>query len=306
MVSQIDRLVPLFNGSDYCSWATSMTAYLCSIRLWGIVSGRESRPSDLPSGRAAVTATQTTPAQLAIPAPTQEQVSERQAAQREWVEKDEQALGIIQLQLSHHLHTLIGITAYRTWRSIEDNYGKPGAALIFADFKALNAFRLSGSNPAPVISKMVTLLEHLRANHCQFLEFMQTMILLNALPQKWDHLASVYIQETKVENFSLVSLREQIIGEWECLNAGRASTSANKLSAVKRKGKSPRFDSQKQKTDNNKAEDEGHKPKKHGAKKPKTEKSSSHSHSHLASVASVEPTIVVPPPTPAPPSLSSG
>ena len=143
------------------------------------------------------------------------------------------------------------------WRNIEDSYGKPGAALIFTDFKALNVFRLSGSNLAPEIRKMVTLLERLCANLCQFLEFVQTMILLNALPQKWDHLASVYIQETKVENFSLVSLREQIIGKWERSNAGRASTSANKLSAVKWKGKSPRFDSQKQKTDNNKTEDKG-------------------------------------------------
>ena len=188
MSSQIDHLIPLFNGSDYHSWATSMTAYLHSVHLWGIVSGRESRPSDLPSGRAAVAATQTTPAQPAIPAPTQEQVSERQVAQCEWVEKDEQALGIIQLRLSHHLHTLIGITSYRTWRSIEDSYGKPGAALIFADFKALNAFRLSGSNPAPEISKMVTLLERLCANHCQFSEFVQTMILLS---HSHLHLASV-------------------------------------------------------------------------------------------------------------------
>ena len=77
MSSQIDRLVPLFNGSDYRSWSTSMTAYLRSVRLWGIVSGRETRPSDLPSRRAAVAATQTSPAQPAIPAPTQEQVSEK-------------------------------------------------------------------------------------------------------------------------------------------------------------------------------------------------------------------------------------
>ena len=103
--------------------------------------------------------------------------------------------------------------------------------MIFADFKALTTFRLSGSNPALEISKMITLLERLHANHCQFLEFVQMMLLLSALPQKWDHLALVYIQETKVENFSLVSLREQIIGEWERSNAGRASTSANKLSA---------------------------------------------------------------------------
>src|ERR1700735_1048865 len=135
MSSQVDRLVPMFNGSDYRSWATSMTAYLRSIRLWGIIAGRETKPDALPSsGRAAIAATPPPPAQPAIPAPSQEQVSERQAAIHEWIEKDEQAQGIIQLRLSHNLHTLLGITAYRTWRNIEEAYGRPGAGLIFASF----------------------------------------------------------------------------------------------------------------------------------------------------------------------------
>ena len=111
MSSQINRLVSLFNSSDYRSWATSMTAFLHSQRLWGIVSGRGSRPSDL-SPRAAVAATTTSPAQPAIPAPTPEQVSERQREQKEWMEKDEQAQGIIQLRLTHNLHSLMGISAY--------------------------------------------------------------------------------------------------------------------------------------------------------------------------------------------------
>ena len=169
MSSQIDCLISLFNSPNYRSWATSMTAFLRSQRLLGIVSGRETRPSSLPtSGTAAVAATATTSAQPAISAPTPEQVSERQREIKEWIEKDEQVQGIIQLHLTHNLHSLMGVTAYRTWRNIEESYGKPGAALIFADFKALTMFRLSGSNPAPEISKMITLLERLHANHCQF------------------------------------------------------------------------------------------------------------------------------------------
>ena len=109
MSSQIDRLISLFNSSDYRSWATSMTAFLCSQHLWGIVSGRETRPTALPtSGTAAVAATATASAQLAIPAPTPEQVSERQREIKEWVEKYEQAQGIIQLPLTHNLHSLMG------------------------------------------------------------------------------------------------------------------------------------------------------------------------------------------------------
>ena len=124
----------------------------------------------------------TTPAQPAIPAPSQEEVNERLRKQREWMEKDEQALGMIQLRLSHTLYSLCGLTSYRTWRNLEDQFGKPGAVMIFADFRALTAFRLTGGNPAPEISKMMTLLEHLHANRVNFNGFIQSMILLNALP----------------------------------------------------------------------------------------------------------------------------
>ena len=75
--------------------------------------------------------------------------------------------------------------------------------------------------------------------------------------------------------------------------------SANKLSVVKRKGKSPQFNSQKRNANDNKAEDSGwtdNKRSKHGKKKPRTEKSSSHNHSHLVIVGALVP----PPPPPAP------
>ena len=111
-----------------------MIAFLHSQCLWGIVSGRENKPTALPtSGTAAVTATATISAQPAMPAPTLEQVSERQREIKEWMEKDEQVQGIIQLHLTHNLHRLMGVTSYQTWRNIEESYGKPGAALIFAD-----------------------------------------------------------------------------------------------------------------------------------------------------------------------------
>ena len=74
--------------------------------------------------------------------------------------------------------------------------------------------------------------------------------------------------------------------------------SANKLSVVKRKGKSPHFNSQKQNANDNKAEDSGqteNKWSKHGKKKPRTEKSSGHNHSHLVSVGALVPS---PPPAP--------
>ena len=93
----------------------------------GIVSGRENKPENLPSPRAAITAVGTTPAQPAIPAPSQEEVNERLREQRKWTEKDEQELGMIQLRLSHTLYSSCGLTSYCTWRNLEDQFGKPGA-----------------------------------------------------------------------------------------------------------------------------------------------------------------------------------
>ena len=53
------------------------------------------------------------------------------------MEKDDQALGMIQLWLSHSLYSLCGTTSWHTWKNLEEQFGKPGAAMIFADFKAL-------------------------------------------------------------------------------------------------------------------------------------------------------------------------
>ena len=199
---------------------------------------------------------------------------------------------MIQLWLSHTLYSSCGLTSYCTQRNLEDQFSKPGASMIFANFRGLMAFRLTGGNPAPEISKMMTLLECPHANWVNFNGFVQSMILLNALPQKWDHIASIYIQEMEVSNFSFMNIRDQIIGEWEYSNASNSSTSTNKLSVVKHKGKSPQFNSQKQNANDNKAEDSGrtdNKQSKCGKKKPKTEKSSSHNHSHLVSVAALVP-----------------
>ena len=57
MSSQLNHLVPLFNTSDYHTWATQMTAYLRSMKLWHIISEQEMRPADLPSGQPATTTT---------------------------------------------------------------------------------------------------------------------------------------------------------------------------------------------------------------------------------------------------------
>ena len=74
---------------------------------------------------------------------------------------------------------------------------------------------------------------------------MQGMILLNALPVKWDSVGMVYLQSTcQLTNVSFQAVREVVMAEFE--RTTHSSTIAiNKILAVRRKGKSPAFSEQK-------------------------------------------------------------
>ena len=74
---------------------------------------------------------------------------------------------------------------------------------------------------------------------------MQGMILLNALPAKWDSVGMVYLQSTRqLTNVSFQAMREAVMAEFERTTCS-STIAVNKISAVKRKGKSPAFSKQK-------------------------------------------------------------
>ena len=74
---------------------------------------------------------------------------------------------------------------------------------------------------------------------------MQGMILLNALPVKWDSVGMIYLQSTcQLTNMSFQAVREAVMAEFQCITCS-STIAMNKISAVKRKGKSPAFSEQK-------------------------------------------------------------
>ena len=170
-----------------------MTAFLCSQHLWGIVSGRESSLWTCLLEELQLQP----PVHLLLSQPSLLLLRRRRVKGRELKASGQKKMIKHLVWFSFGcliaLYSLCGLSAYHTWRNLEEQFGKPGAAMIFAYFRALMAFRLTGGNPAPEISKMITLLERLCANNCEFNGFVQSMILLNVLPQKWDHITSVYI-----------------------------------------------------------------------------------------------------------------
>src|SRR6266536_4673325 len=89
---ELYRTVPMLDGSNYPVWAQAITAALRSKGVWQIARGSEVRPEDLPAGAAAAAK------------------AERTKEQSDWDNRDDQALGLMQLKMQRTLHHHIGET----------------------------------------------------------------------------------------------------------------------------------------------------------------------------------------------------
>ena len=98
------------------------------------------------------------------------------------------------------------------------------------------------------------------------------MLLLGALPSKWDHVAAMYLQgKTAHTDISYTEVRNAIVAEfdWTGVHLGQQQH-AHKISAVKRKGDHPSFSQQRNNSNAPKARDEGQATS--NKKKPKKSK----------------------------------
>ena len=236
----VEMHIPKLDGSNFQVWSRKMQAYLRSQGLWNMVRGMQQNPPELGKG--------SKPDAIAL----------RKKEKIEWSNCDEQVIGIIQLQLIDNLYDKVGLTSYQTWKNLEEAFGTPGLAIIHADFKKAINFTLSGSNFAPEIANLYTLFAQLKANKAELPEFHQVMLLIEVLPAKWDLLVSTYMWEnTKVEEYKFIAFCDAVCAEWERQYGKKILQHMDKLSAVKHKGESPQYKDQKQKSEKQKANDQG-------------------------------------------------
>ena len=133
--------------------------------------------------------------------------------------------------------------------------------------------------------------ERLTANNAAVSAFGQGMMLLSAIPDEWDHVAAYYIQMCPgVANVSFNNIQKAILAEFNRSGGSRNDQThvADKISAIKRKGKPPHFSKQKG-ANNSSANDEAgpssskrRRDHKGQGNKPQ---GASHHHSHIASMA---------------------
>src|SRR5271170_3297385 len=274
--TSVNAMVPLFDGRDYRLWSEKMGDYLKSQKLWGWAVGRITRPVQ------------------AGAAPTQLEL----AAQAAW---DEQVYGILALRLSPNLRNHLGTpgaagapmvpnTSAQIWASLRATFGTPGIAAVFGDFNQAQNIKISGTqNPQIEIECLHTLLERLRANGVILADYVQGMILLGAIPLKWDHVAAMYLQNTPtMAAVTFATVRTAIMAEFERVARPSAHV-ADKISAVKRKGKSPTFHEQRKSYAPKAPQDADRqdRPKKH----KRSGKGKKREHSHIVSSAMIPPAV---------------
>jgi hypothetical protein len=119
-------------------------------------------------------------------------------AHDDWDNKDKIAHGSLILRLAHNLRTgVVGATAATTWTNVNTTWACTGVSAVYQDFKAAMRVRVSRGNPAKDITKLFTHLERLRANQVIIPDYLQGMMLLNVIPDEWDHVAAYYAQTTQ-------------------------------------------------------------------------------------------------------------
>ena len=118
------------------------------------------------------------------------------------------------------------------------------------------------------------------------------MILLSVILDEWDHVATYYVQTcTSVANMLFDVIRKAILAEFNCSGGSRPDQThvADKISAIKRKGKPPHFFKQKGADSLSATNDAGpsSSKKRCECKKGKKPQGNSHHQSHFASMAMV-------------------
>jgi hypothetical protein len=167
---------------------------------------------------------------------TDEQIKENEI----WGEKDDKAIGTIQLRLSPSLKTFTekATTAKGIWMLLEDKYSKEGLSTTYSIFKQAVEFRIQGNgNPEPEVTKLAQLLARLKTNKVILPKIIQGMILLQAIPKKWDSVAAVILQRYDETDLTFAIVLEAIQTEFTWTRSHAIDRHVvNKLSTVKKKG----------------------------------------------------------------------
>src|SRR6266571_5995335 len=249
-----DKNIPVLNGTNWQLWKFKMRAYLQSKECWLIVDGTKPRSHKWEQEEYSI------PAVTEVEKGVEKVVKEATMAWRdttkvteewlEWTEADNKALGIITLKLSPSLSMMIKKTAALTWAGLIKCFDQPGAAGVYVDFqKAIRWKFPQNKNPVQEIGDLMVIIDRLAANKIVFPENLQVMMILEALPDGWDHLASTLLHSVESEDLTLQDVVPKLQDEWDrrsIRHGGGDSHAFVARNTIKHPGRKPQWQTQQQ------------------------------------------------------------
>jgi len=222
MSSALDKMVPVFTGSNWQQWHTSMQAYLQAQGQWFVYL--TTQPTD------------------------------GHDDQNNWEDNTERALGNITLYLAPSIQVAIAdlTTVKEVWDYLKKSFGAPSIGSAYAELsKLLSTTIPAGSHPALAITKMLSHFMYLKDTGFNFPAPVQTMIILCKLPPTMEVVAQILSQTSpdEIKNLKPEGIIKVATLSFEQKGAtrdGSKGPQANKLSAVKRKPADPKFAQQQQ------------------------------------------------------------
>ena len=222
---EINALVPLFNGVDYCAQKEWMTNFLGSQHLLGYVTS--AHPCPAAANPAAVTVAE-------------------QVTMADWDKVDLQVKSLIALRLSPNLHTHLDTTSEATWDSLETTFGASHFTMDFHLLQEVMRAKLHvGQNPQVEIHCIWTLLERIFTSGMILDNYLQAMLLLSTISCEWDNIASMYCKNMTRAWASFDGVHTAMMAEYDQIACpSQLAHHMDRISAVKHKGKSPQFKEQ--------------------------------------------------------------
>src|SRR5258705_11649729 len=223
--------ISVLNGTNYHQWASQIKAYIQVQGLWKQMHATHIRPTIMRPT-------------LIIPEKTAESTAEQLRAdykidlaeyekdltkQEEWDLDDQKVLGIITLKISQNFSYFIKEMALQTWVAIKKAFDSAGAAAIYADYKAAITFKMDPrEDPALEISKLQTILERLVSKRLPMNDMVAAMTAIVAMPDNWDHVASLILSTTEIDDLNIPHIVPGIQEEYKRRQAkGQVPKKAN-------------------------------------------------------------------------------
>jgi len=134
------------------------------------------------------------------------------------------------------------MTSKEVWDGLKKRFNKASAATVLQEIHKAFSFRLSGGDPIDEISKLAAMFTRLEQHGFMVPDFVQALILIIAIPQKWDMISTWLLSYYSLDKLEYTIVANTITGEYQCLaGVSRLSQLANKISTVKHKSDHPPF-----------------------------------------------------------------